>query len=130
MPQKNLAYEVLKQVAVRRDQNQEQRNLIQGKSFDEMLERAINRYKNKGIDTVSVIEELLDLVKNISEADKRGEELGLNEEEIAFYGALADYESAVELLGNETLRLMAVGLIKIIRQNSGVERTLRKNIQE
>lgn len=95
-----------------------------------MLERAINEYKNKGIDTVPVIEELLDLVKNISEADKRGEELGLSEEEIAFYDALADNESAVELLGNETLRLMAVELIKIIRQNSGVERTLRKNIQE
>jgi len=79
---------------------------------------------------VPVIEELLDLVKNISEADKRGEELGLSEEEIAFYDALADNESAVELLGNETLRLMAVELIKIIRQNSGVERTLRKNIQE
>ena len=97
--------------------------------FAEMLERAINEYKNRGIDTVQVIEELLDLAKKISEADKRGDELGLSEAEIAFYDALADNESAVELLGNETLRLMAVELVKIIRQNSGVDWTLRKNIQ-
>jgi type I restriction enzyme, R subunit len=94
-----------------------------------MLERAINEYKNRGIDTVQVIEELLDLAKKISNADKRGEELGLSEEEIAFYDALADNESAVELLGNETLRLMAAELVKIIRQNAGVDWTLRKNIQ-
>jgi type I restriction enzyme R subunit len=73
--------------------------------------------------------ELLKLAKKISEADKRGEALGLSEEEIAFYDALADNESAVELMGNETLRLMAVELVKIIRQNSGVDWTLRKNIQ-
>lgn len=94
-----------------------------------MLERAINEYKNRGIDTVQVIEELLDLAKKISEADKRGEGLGLSNEEIAFYDALADNESAVEVLGNETLRLMAAELVKIIRQNAGVDWTLRKNIQ-
>ncbi|HPS89052.1 MAG TPA: DUF3387 domain-containing protein, partial [Methanosarcina vacuolata] len=105
------------------------RNLIQGKSFAEMLERAINEYKNRGIDTVQVIEELLDLAKKISEADKRGEGLGLSDEEIAFYDALADNESAVEILGNETLRLMAAELVKIIRQNAGFDWTLRKNIQ-
>jgi type I restriction enzyme R subunit len=94
-----------------------------------MLERAINEYKNRGIDTVQVIEELLDLAKKINEADKRGEAAGLSEEELAFYDALADNESAVDVLGNETLRLMATELVKIIRQNAGVDRTLRKNIQ-
>jgi type I restriction enzyme R subunit len=103
--------------------------LIQGKSFAEMLERAINEYKNRGIDTLQVIEELLALAKKISDADKRGERLGLSEEEIAFYDALADNESALEILGNETLRLMAAELVRIIRQNAGVDWTLRKNIQ-
>jgi len=70
-----------------------------------------------------------ELGKKISEADKRDEGLGLSDEEIAFYDALADNESAVEILGNETLRLMAVELVKIIRQNVGVDWTLRKNIQ-
>lgn len=78
---------------------------------------------------MQVIEELLDLAKKISEADKRGKGLGLSDEEIAFYDALADNESAVEILGNETLRLMAAELVKIIRQNAGVDWTLRKNIQ-
>ena len=94
-----------------------------------MLERAINEYKNRGIDTLQVIEELLALAKKISDADKRGERLGLSEEEIAFYDALADNESALEILGNETLRLMAAELVRIIRQNAGVDWTLRKNIQ-
>ncbi len=129
LPQKNLAYEVLKKLLYDEIKIRSRRNLIEGRSFAEMLERAINEYKNRGIDTVQVIEELLDLAKKISEADKRGEELGLSEEEIAFYDALADNESAVELLGNETLRLMAIELVKIIRQNSGIDWTLRKNIQ-
>jgi type I restriction enzyme R subunit len=94
-----------------------------------MLEQAINKYKNRDIDTVQVIEELLDLAKKISEADRRGEEAGLSEEELAFYDALADNESAVDILGNETLRLMAAELVQIIRQNTGVDWTLRKNIQ-
>lgn len=129
LPQKNLAYEVLKKLLYDEIKTRSRRNLIEGRSFAEMLERAINEYKNRGIDTVQVIEELLALAKKISEADKRGEALGLSDEEIAFYDALADNESAVELLGNETLRLMAVELVKIIRQNSGVDWTLRKNIQ-
>lgn len=129
LPQKNLAYEVLKKLLYDEIKTRSRRNLIEGRSFAEMLERAINEYKNRCIDTVQVIEELLDLAKKTSEADKRGEELGLSDEEIAFNDALADNESAVELLGNETLRLMAVELVKIIRQNSGVDWTLRKNIQ-
>ncbi|KKH45976.1 DEAD/DEAH box helicase [Methanosarcina sp. 1.H.A.2.2] len=129
LPQKNLAYEVLKKLLYDEIKIRSRRNLIQGKSFAEMLERAINEYKNRGIDTVQVIEELLDLAKKISEADKRGEEAGLSEEEIAFYDALADNESAVDVLGNETLKLMAAELVKIIRKNAGVDWTLRKNIQ-
>lgn len=105
------------------------KNFIQGKSFAEMLERAINEYKNRGIDTVQVIEELIELAKKISESDKRGEDLGLSEEEIAFYDALAANESAVEVLGDETLRKMAMELVGLIRKNASIDWTLRKNIQ-
>ena len=129
LPQKNLAYEVLKKLLYDEIKIRSRRNLIQGKSFAEMLERAINEYKNRGIDTVQVIEELLDLAKKLSEADKRGEDAGLSEEELAFYDALVDNESAVEVLGNDTLKFMAAELVKIIRQNAGVDWTLRKNIQ-
>ncbi|MFI5383791.1 MAG: DUF3387 domain-containing protein, partial [Methanosarcina thermophila] len=129
LPQKNLAYEVLKKLLYDEIKTRSRRNLIQGKSFAEMLEQAINKYKSRGIDTLQVIEELLALAKKISDADKRGERLGLSEEEIAFYDALADNESALEILGNETLRLMAAELVRIIRQNAGVDWTLRKNIQ-
>ncbi|WP_205793690.1 type I restriction endonuclease subunit R [Methanosarcina sp. MSH10X1] len=129
LPQKNLAYEVLKKLLYDEIKTRSRKNLIQGRSFAEMLERAINEYKSRGIDTLQVIEELLELARKISEADKRGEGLGLSDEEIAFYDALADNESALEILGNETLRLMAAELVKIIRQNAGVDWTLRKNIQ-
>ncbi|MCC4771540.1 DUF3387 domain-containing protein [Methanosarcina sp. DH2] len=130
LPQKNLAYEVLRKLLYDEIKIRSRRNLIKGKSFAEMLERAINEYKNRGIDTVQVIEELLNLAKKISEADKRGEEIGLSEEEVAFYDALADNESAVDVLGNETLKLMAAKLVKIIRQNAGVDWTLRKTSRQ
>lgn len=78
-----------------------------------MLERAINEYKNRGIDTVQIIEELLNLTKKINEVDKRGEEAGLSVEELAFYDALEDNESAMDVLGNETLKLMAAELVKL-----------------
>lgn len=80
LPQKNLAYEVLKKLLYDEIKTRSRRNLIQGKSFAEMLERAINENKNRSIDTVQVIEELLELAKKISEADKIGEGLGLSDE--------------------------------------------------
>lgn len=129
LPQKNLAYEVLKKLLHNEIKTRSRRNLIQGKSFAEMLERAINEYKNRGIDTVQVIEELIELARKMRDADKRGESLGLSEEEIAFYDVLADNESAAEVLGNEILRLMAAELVGIIRKNAGIDWTLRKNIQ-
>ncbi|AKB37756.1 Type I restriction-modification system, restriction subunit R [Methanosarcina siciliae C2J] len=129
LPQKNLAYEVLKKLLYDEIRTRSRRNLIQGKSFAEMLEQAINGYKNRGIDTIQVIEELLDLAKKINEADKRGEATGLSGGELAFYDGLADNESAVDVLGDATLRLIASELVKIIRQNIRVDWTLRKNIQ-
>jgi type I restriction enzyme R subunit len=129
LPQKNLAYELLKKLLNDEIRTRAKKNFIQGKSFAKMLERAINEYKNRGIDTVQVIEELIELAKKISESDKRGEDLSLSEEEIAFYDALAANESAVEVLGDETLRKIAMELVGLIRKNASIDWTLRKNIQ-
>ena len=129
LPQKNLAYEVLKKLLNDEIRIRQRKNLIKSKSFAEMLERAINEYKNRGIDTVQVIEELIELAKKIRDSDKHDEELGLNAEEIAFYDALAANDSAVDVLGDETLRLMAVELVGLIRNNATIDWTVRKNIQ-
>jgi len=129
LPQKNLAYEVLKKLLHDEIRIRQRKNLIKSKSFAEMLERAINEYKNRGIDTVQVIEELLELAKKMRDSDKHDEELGLSAEEIAFYDALAANNSAVDVLGDETLRLMAVELVGLIRNNATIDWTVRKNIQ-
>jgi type I restriction enzyme R subunit len=107
----------------------QRKNLIKSKSFAEMLERAINEYKNRGIDTLQVIEELIELAKKMRDSDKHDEDLGLSAEEIAFYDALVANDSAVGVLGDETLRLMAVELVGLIRNNATIDWTVRKNIQ-
>jgi len=129
LPQKNLAYEVLKKLLNDEIRILQRKNLVKSKSFAEMLQRAVNEYKNRGIDTVQVIEELIELAKKIRDSDKHNEELGLNAEEIAFYEALAANDSAVDVLGDETLRLMAIELVGIIRNNATIDWTVRKNIQ-
>ncbi len=129
LPQKNLAYEVLKKLLNDEIRIRQRKNLVKSKSFAEMLQRAVNEYKNRGIDTVQVIEELIELAKKIRDSDKHNEELGLNAEEIAFYDALAANDSAVDVLGDETLRLMAIELVGIIRNNATIDWTVRKNIQ-
>lgn len=129
LPQKNLAYEVLKKLLNDEIRTRSKKNLIQSRSFAEMLEKSINKYKSRSIDTVQIIEELIELARKMKEADRRGEDLGLNEKEIAFYDALAANESAIDVLGDRTLKLMATELVDLIRQNATIDWILRKNIQ-
>lgn len=129
LPQKNLAYEVLKKLLNDEIKTRTRKNRIQGKSFAEMLEKSVNKYKNRSIDNVRIIEELIELARKMREADLRGEDLGLTDEELAFYDALAANESAVDVLGDDTLRLMAEELVRLIRQNATIDWTLRKNVQ-
>ncbi len=79
------------------------KNVVQARSFAEMLENAIREYQNRAIETAQVIEELIALAKDMREAEQRGEELGLTEDEVAFYDALEVNDSAVKVLGDETL---------------------------
>ncbi|RLE32390.1 DEAD/DEAH box helicase, partial [Candidatus Acetothermia bacterium] len=103
------------------------KNLIQSRSFAEMLERTIHRYKNRAIETVQVIEELIELAKEMRDADRRGEKLGLTEEELAFYDALETNDSAVKVMGDEVLRRLARELSETVRNNATIDWTLRES---
>jgi len=127
MPYRNLAVEVLHKLLEGEIQVRKQKNLVQSRSFAEMLEEAINRYQNRAIEATQVIEELIAIARQMREADKRGEELGLSEEELAFYDALETNDSAVKVLGDETLRKIAQSLVKTIRANVTVDWTVRED---
>ena len=105
------------------------KNIVQGRSFREMLEKTIRKYTNRTIDSAQVIEELIALAKKIKKERERGVELNLNEEEIAFQDALGVNDSAVRELGNETLRKIAMELTDTIRKNVSIDWTVRESIQ-
>ena len=129
MEHKNLALETLKKLLNDEIKTMQKRNIVQARSFAEMLERTVKRYQNRNIETAQVIEELVNLAKKIRDDKNRGKQLNLTEEELAFYDALADNDSAVQVLGDETLRAMATELSKTIRNNLSIDWTLRANIQ-
>jgi type I restriction enzyme R subunit len=129
MPQRNLAVELLQkllkgELAVRR-----RKNVVQARSFAEMLEQTIRRYQNRAIEAAQVIEELIALAKEMREASARGESLRLSEDELAFYDALETNDSAVKVLGDETLRTIAQELVRTVRANVTIDWTLRENVR-
>ncbi len=129
MPQKNLAVELLRKLLNDEIRARTRRNLIQARSFAEMLERALHRYQNRAIEAVEVIEELIQLAKEIREADQRGEDLGLSEDEVAFYDALEVNDSAVKVLGDETLKLIAQELVTAVRSNVTIDWTVKESVR-
>jgi type I restriction enzyme R subunit len=129
MPQRNLAVELLQkllkgEIAVRR-----RKNVVQARSFAKMLEQTIRRYQNRATEAAQVIEELISLARDMREADARGEKLGLSEEELAFYDALETNDSAVKVLGDETLRTIAHDLVITVRNNVTIDWALRENVR-
>ncbi len=129
LPQKNLAFEMLKKLLNDEIRIKMKKNIVQGKSFLEMLEKSIRSYTNKNIETAQVIQELVDLAKNMREANKRGEELNLTEDEVAFYDALEVNDSAVKILGDKALKAIAREIVETIRNNVKVDWTERDNLQ-
>lgn len=129
LPQKNLAFEALKKLLKDEIRIITKKNVVLEKSFMEMLEKTINRYTNKSIEAAQAIEELIELAKKIKEEQKKGKDLGLNNDEKAFYDALADCKEALEVLGNKNLRIIALELVKIIRDSVKTDWTMRENIQ-
>ena len=129
MKQRNLAVELLQkllkgELAIRR-----RKNIVQARSFAEMLEQTIRRYQNRAIEAAQVIEELIQLARDMREANARGEKLGLTGDELAFYDALETNDSAVQVLGDETLRDIARELVATVRSNVTIDWTLRENVR-
>jgi len=129
MPHKNLAVEMLRRLLEGEIRTRSRKNIVQGRAFSQLLEEAIRRYQNRAIETAQVIEELIALAKQIREADRRGEKLGLTEDEIAFYDALEVNDSAAKVLGDETLRTIAQELVRTVRENVTIDWTVRENVR-
>ncbi len=129
MPQPNLAVELLRKLLVGEIKTRSQRNVVQARSFSELLERSIRRYQNRAIETAQVIEELIALAKDMRAANARGEELGLSEDELAFYDALETNDSAVKILGEPTSKTIARELVAAVRKNVTIDWTLRENVR-
>ena len=129
MTRRNLAVDLLQKLIKGEISARRHQNMVQARSFAGMLEETIRRYQNRAIEAAQVIEELVALAKEIREANARGEELGLTEDELAFYDALETNDSAVKILGDDTLKVIAQDLVETIRNNVTVDWTLRESVR-
>jgi len=129
MKQKNLALELLKKLLNDEIKTQRRKNLVQARSFAEMLERTIRRYQNRTLEAAQVIMELINLAKEMREAHRRGEDLGMTEDELAFYDALEVNDSAVRILGDETLRQIARELLISVRNSMTIDWTVKESVR-
>lgn len=129
MPQKNLAVELLRKLLTNEIKTRARKNVVQSRLFSQMLEKAILKYQNRAIETAAVIQELIDIARDLREAEKRGEELGLNQDEKAFYDALGVNDSAVQVLGDETLTTIARELVEMVRRNVTIDWTAKESVR-
>lgn len=128
-PHKNVAVELLERLLNDELKTHSQKNVVQERSFLEMLERTIRAYQNRSIETAQVVEELINIAKEIRQARDRGEALGLSEDELAFYDALEVNDSAVTVLGDETLRTIAIQLVVTVRQSVAIDWTIKESVR-
>ena len=129
LPQKNLAIELLRKLLNDELKSRLRKNLVQSRSFAEMLERTIRAYQNRTLESAEVIAELIKLAEEMREAEKRGEKLNLTEDEIAFYDALEVNDSAVKVLGDETLKGIARELVETVRNNVTIDWTVKESVR-
>jgi type I restriction enzyme R subunit len=129
LPEKNLAVELLERLLEGEIKSRFSTNLAQDKKFSELLDNVIKRYQNRSIETAQVIEELIEMAKKFATASKRGDQLGLNDDELAFYDALANNESSVRELGDEILAKIAHELTESLRQNVTVDWSNRESVR-
>ena len=127
LPQRNLALELLKKLLNDEIKSRSRKNVVLARSFAEMLEESVRKYQNRAIETAEIIQELIRLAKDLREAGKRGEKMGLNDDEVAFYDALADNGSAVKIMGDDQLKVLAMELVLRVRQSITIDWTLREN---
>ena len=129
MTHKNLALELLKKLLNDEIKTRQRVNLVQSKKFSEMLEKAMKSYQNNLITSAQIIEEMIQLAKDIKEADRKGEDMGLDFREYAFYSALEVNDSSVAVLGDDILRHIARELVDTVKKNTTIDWTVRENVQ-
>ena len=129
MKRKNLALELLKKILNDELRTRTRKNLAQGRKFSEMLEQAIRKYQNNLLTTAQVIEELISLAKEIKVSDERAADMGLSDDEVAFYDALALNESAQQVMGDDTLQELARVLVERVKRNTSIDWTLKENVR-
>ena len=127
IPQKNLAVELLNRLLKDETRKMRKSNATQSKAFSAMLEEAISKYQNRAVSTAQVIELLIEMAKQMQEAQRRGKELGLNEAELAFYDALETNDSAVQVLGDEVLKSIARDITDTINNNLSIDWSVRES---
>jgi type I restriction enzyme R subunit len=129
MEHKNLAVELLKKLLDGEIRIRARKNVVMARSFTELLENAIAKYHNRAIETIQVIDELISIAKTMREASNRGDKLGLTEDEVAFYDALGVNDSAVAVLGDDQLRMIAQEIAKSVRNNVKIDWAIRENVR-
>ena len=129
MQRRNLAVDLLQKLLRGEIAARRRKNVVQARSFAEMLEQTLRRYRNRAVEAAQVIEELIGLARELRAADGRGERLGLSDDELAFYDALGANDSAVQVLGDATLRGIARELVDTVRGNVTIDWTLRENVR-
>lgn len=129
LKQKNLAVELLRRLLQGKVKSFEKVSVVQSRKFSEMLDESIRKYNNRTIETAQIIEELIQMAKEVNKAVKRGEDMGMIAEELAFYDALASNGSAKELMGDLMLKQIAHELTQSIKNNITVDWTLRQNVR-
>ncbi len=129
MPQKNLAVELLARLLNDEIKSRTKSNLVQARSFAEMLENSLKKYQNRAIETAQIIEELIRMAKDFNESMRRGENLGLTSDETAFYDALEVNDSAVKGLGEPILKQIAQDLVKEIKASIKIDWTVKESVR-
>ena len=129
MPQRHLAVELLQKLLKGEIAARRKKNVVEARNFSELLDRSLLRYRNRAVETAQVIEELIGLARELREAEGRGERLGLSDDELAFYDALADNESAKDVLGDEKLRDIARELVEMVRGSASLDWTYREAVR-
>jgi type I restriction enzyme R subunit len=129
MPEKNLAVELLAKLLKGEIKSRSRRNVVESRSFEKMLDDAVRKYQNRAIETAQVIEELIALAKDLRARDARGEQLGLSEDELAFYDALGVNDSAVAVLGDDCLRTIARELVAKVKSSVTIDWSVRENVR-
>ncbi len=125
----NVAVELLEKLLRGEIKTRSQKNVVQSRSFSKMLERSIRSYQNRTVEASQVIAELIGIAEDIRQAQDRGEELGLSEEELAFYDALETNDSAVQVLGDETLKTIAIELVDTVRKSVTIDWTIKESVR-